>query len=159
MTTYTAQVGPDNASTLEGLGSFIEDIGGGTVQISDLEPLRALDDGADGSIIEDEDGPLIWVDGDSYPLFGAVDAAVADALGKQTQWEEQRRLFERATGLRDDAVRSVVELAGTPEKAATLLEMDPDDVAKIAKVSAPVGEATADPDAASDEAEEAEASD
>ncbi len=138
MTTYTAQVGPDNASTLEALGPFMKDIGEGTVEISDLEPLRALGDGVDGSLTDDEDGLQIWIGGEGYPLFGAIDAAVADAAGKQVQWVEAKRMYDRATGIRDDAVRTVVELAGSPEAAAPLLEMEPADVIAIVGEPAPV---------------------
>jgi hypothetical protein len=143
VTTYTAQVGPDNAAALEAFGPYMTDIGEGTVQITDLAPLRALPEGADGSITEDEDGLQIWLDGEGYPLFGAVDAAVADALGKQVQWVEQKRLYDRATGLRDDAVRAVVDLAGSVDAAATLLEMDPAEV--VAIVGVPVAETDAEP--------------
>lgn len=148
MTTYTAQVGPDNASALEALGPFMEDIGEGTVQISDLEPLRALGDGVDGSITDDDDGLQIWIGGEGYPLFGAIDAAVAEAYGQQAKWVEAKRMYDRATGLRDDAVRNVVDLAGSPEAAASLLEMAPDDV--VAIVGVPVAEAAAEPETAAD---------
>jgi hypothetical protein len=140
VTTYTAQVGPDNAAELEALGPFLEDIGEGTIQITDLEPLRALAEGADGSITEDEDGLQIWMGGEGYPLFGAIDAAVAEAFGAQAKWVEEKRMYDRATGIRDDAVRAVVELAGSPEAAATLLEMDPAEVIAIIGIPESVAE-------------------
>jgi len=144
VTTYTAQVGPDNAAKLEALGPNVTDIGEGTVEITDLEPLRALAEGVDGSITEDDDGLQIWLGGEGYPLFGAIDAAVAEAFGKQAQWVEAKRMYDRAAGYRDEAVRAVVELAGSPEAAATLLEMD------AAEVIAIVGVAASEADAATD---------
>jgi hypothetical protein len=124
MTTYTAQVGPDNAATLAETGS-IEDIGEGSIQINDLDELRTLAEGADGSITDDEDeGLQIWVGGEGYPLFGEIDAAVGRAQGAQEQYDEAKRMFDRAAGIRDAAVREVVDLAGTAAAAAPLLEMD-----------------------------------
>ena len=139
MTTYTAQVGPDNASKLAAVGQSgegdptIEDIGEGSVQINDLDQLRGLGEGEDGSITDDEDeGLQIWIGGEGYPLFGELDAAVADALGAQTQYDEAQRMFERAVGIRDTAVKNVVDLAGSVDAAAKLLEMDASVVATIA---------------------------
>jgi hypothetical protein len=131
MTTYTAQVGPDNAATLSETDT-IEDIGGGSVQIDDLDALRALPEGADGSITDDEDDGLqIWIGGEGYPLFGAVDGAVADAFGAITKYDEAKHMFDYATQERDTAIKAVVDLAGSPAEAAKLLEMDEATVAAI----------------------------
>jgi hypothetical protein len=133
MTTYTAQVGPDNAKKLAAIGgdpatagapSPIESIGSGTVQINDIDRLRKLTSTEDGSITEDDEGLQIWIGGEGYPLFDAMEAATAEALGLDAQYVEAKRGFDRASRLRDAAIANVVTLAGSPEEAAKLLDID-----------------------------------
>jgi hypothetical protein len=128
MKQYTAQVGPDNASRLEYNGvdgsAVIEDIGEGTVRINDLDQLRSRGSNDDGAITDDEDGLQIWIDGESYPVFDDLDAAVANALGVLSQYDEAKREFDRQTALRASAVAKVIELAGGAPAAAKLLEVD-----------------------------------
>jgi hypothetical protein len=143
MKTYTAQVGPDNAALLSTIasdapdGPTIEDIGEGTVQVNNLDRLRALAAEEDGSITDDEDGLQIWVGGESYPLFDEVDAAVADALGAQTLYLEAKRNADRAAAAHARAVATVVRLAGSVPTAAELLGMDPAEVSTLAAEGEP----------------------
>jgi hypothetical protein len=150
MKTYTAQVGPDNAALLSTVGSdapdgpTVEDIGEGSVQVNNLDLLRALAAGEDGSVTDDEDGLQIWVGGEGYPLFDELDAAVADALGSQTLYEEAKRNSDRAAAVYGRAVAVVVRLAGSVPAAAELLGVDEAEVSSlVAQVESDGGE-TAD---------------
>jgi hypothetical protein len=147
MKTYTAQVGPDNAALLSTIdpeaptGPTIEDIGEGSVQVNNLDRLRSIATGEDGSVTDDDEGLQIWVGGDSYPLFDEVDAAVADALGTQTMYDEAKRNFDRAAAEHARAIATVVRLAGSVESAAQLLDMDG---ATVSALAAQGGEAEDD---------------
>jgi hypothetical protein len=126
--TYTAQVGPDNAARLavtgpDGVAPFSE-LGGGVVEITDLERLRALPHDVDGYLTDDEDGLQIWIDGESYPVFDDFEAAVADALGLQDEYDLAKRAYDRAAAKFGAAVAKVLALAATPEAAAAALGMD-----------------------------------
>lgn len=136
MTTYTAQVGPENASRLavtgpDGVALFTE-VDGGVVQINDLERLRAQPRDIDGYLTDDEEGLQIWVGGESYPVFDDFDAAVADALGLQTRYDEAKREFDRAAGLFSAAVAKVLSLSTSPTAAAAALEIDEATVTSLA---------------------------
>jgi hypothetical protein len=134
---YTAQVGPDNAANLAALPGTgdtapIEDIGEGSVQVDDLDQLRALGDDAEGHITDDDDGLQIWVGGDSYPLFDDLGRAVADAWGLQTEYDTAKQSFARAERLFAASVSTVVTLAGTPAAAAEQLGIDEAEVTRLA---------------------------
>ncbi len=144
MKTYTAQVGPDNAARLSMIistapagGPVIEDLGEGTVQINDLDQLRSRGAEEDGSVTDDEDGLQIWIDGEGYPLFDEVDAAVAEALGTQTLYLEAKRNADRALATHARAVATVVQMAGSAQAAAQLLDMDEAEVASLAAQGQP----------------------
>jgi hypothetical protein len=155
MKTYTAQVGPDNAARLSMIistkpdGPVIEDLGEGTVQVNDLDQLRSRAAEEDGSITDDEDGLQIWIDGEGYPLFDEVDAAVADALGAQTLYLEAKHNSDRAEETYARAIATVVGLAGSAQTAAQLLDMDEAEVTGFAaQVAPPEPVAPAEPVAA-----------
>jgi hypothetical protein len=136
MTTYTAQVGPENASRLavtgpDGVALFTE-LDGGVVQINDLERLRARPRGVDGYLTDDEEGLQIWVGGESYPVFDDFDAAVADALGLQTRYDEAKREFNRAAELLGAAIAKVLSLSESPAAAAAALDLDEATVTSLA---------------------------
>jgi hypothetical protein len=140
MTTYTAQVGPENASLLavtgpDGVALFSE-LPGGIVQINDLDLLRSRPHDVDGYLTDDEDGLQIWIDGESYPVFDDFDAAVADALGLQNQYDLAKHAFDRAAGQFGAAIAKVVALSNSPQAAATALGMDEETVAALAAQSA-----------------------
>ncbi len=129
MKTYTAQVGPENAERLgvsgpEGVEPAIDDIGEGSVQINDLDQLRARAAGTDGSITDDADGLQIWIGGEGFPVFDDREALVADALGMQSEFDVAKTAFDRAKKLYANAVALVVASAGSSEQAATLLSLD-----------------------------------
>lgn len=152
MTTYTAQVGRENAGRLAGLGltdanasAVIEDIGEGSIRVNDVDPLRGRAVDTDAGLTDDEEGLQIWLDGESYPLFDDVEAAVADALGKQTEFDEAKLAYDRAMGLRDAAVLTVVAAAGSTTHAAELLSLDESVVAAIVAASVPEGSTTEEP--------------
>jgi hypothetical protein len=137
VTIYTAQVGPDNAARLattgpDGLALF-EELPGGVVQINDLDQLRSRPEGVDGYLTDDEEGLQIWIDGESYPLFDDFDAAVADALGLQTEYAEAKRAFDRSSGRYGAALAKVVELSGSTSAAATALGIDEAEIADVTK--------------------------
>lgn len=137
MKTYTAQVGPDNAALLSTIesdapdGPTIEDIGEGSVQVNNLDLLRGLATGEDGSVTDDDEGLQIWVGGESYPLFDDLDAAVADALGAQTLYQEAKRNSDRAADVYARAVAAAVRLAGSVPTAAELLGIDEAEVSSL----------------------------
>jgi hypothetical protein len=146
MKTYTAQVGPKNAKRLAELPEAvagtpaIEDIGGGTVQINDLDRLRTLAPDADGVVTDDADGLQIWIDGEGFPIFDGSEAAVADALGMQTNYLLAKHGADHARDLYAAAVATVVDLAGSAGAAADLIGIDVAEVEQLvpAAVTAPV---------------------
>jgi len=116
---YTAQVGPDNAAVLSALpgtgpAAPVEDIGEGSVQVNDLDWLRTLGPDEDGHITDDADeGLQIWVGGDCYPLFDAAGQAIADALGAQTEFDEAQRNADRFRRSFAQALATAVDATGS----------------------------------------------
>lgn len=137
MQTYTAQVGPDNASKLAVATatpevSPIEDIGEGSIQVTNLDVLRARGPEEDGRITDDPDeGLQIWVGDEGYPLFDPLGEAVANALGAQTLYGEAKRDADRATHRYALAVANLVTLAGSNAAAAEQLDVDEAEVARL----------------------------
>jgi hypothetical protein len=137
MQTYTAQVGPDNASklavaTATADSSPVEDIGGGSIQVNDLDVLRTRGPADDGRITEDPDeGLQIWIGDESFPLFDPVQEAIADALGAQTLYGEARRNADRAAHHFALAVANLVTMTGSNAAAAEQLEISEDEVEQL----------------------------
>jgi len=136
MTTYTAQVGPDNAarlSELTGTGDTapIEDIGEGSVQVNDLDWLKTLGEDADGHVTEDEDGPQIWIGGEGYPLFDDVGQAVAEALGAQTEYDQEKLNLDRYERAWAGAVSRLVTLTGSAAEAAARTGIDEATISRL----------------------------
>jgi hypothetical protein len=132
---YTAQVGPDNAARLAVTGpdgiALFEELPGGVVQIKDLDSLRARPHGDDGYLTDDEEGLQIWIDGESYPLFDDFDAAVADALGLQSEYAQAKHSYDRSLGRYGAALAKVVELSASSSAAATALGIDEAEIADV----------------------------
>lgn len=131
MRTFTAQVGPSNASQLSAVSvddvneALMEDIGEGTVRINDLDRLREFGEDEDGRVTEDdEDGLQIWVGGESYPIFDDVEAAVAEAMGLQTRYVDAKQTFDHARDLYAAGVASVIEATGSTAATATALGIE-----------------------------------
>jgi hypothetical protein len=126
-TTYTAQVGPANAKHFAD-GTYgpleVTDLGGGTVQFNNLDLLRARGADDDAYVTDDEEGPQIWLAGESYPIFDEIDAAIADAQGLRTEYDEAGRAFDHAADKYAIAVANVVQLAGSTAAAAQRLFLD-----------------------------------
>jgi hypothetical protein len=137
MQTYTAQVGPDNASKLSVATataevSPIEDIGGGSIQVNNLDVLRLRGPGEDGRITDDPDeGLQIWVGDEGYPLFDPLGEAVADALGAQTLYGEAKREADRAGRKYALAVANLVTMAGSTTAAAEQLGVAEDEIERL----------------------------
>jgi hypothetical protein len=136
MTTYTAQVGPENAARLAVIGpdgvALFQELGGGVVQINDLDQLRSRPHDVDGYLTDDEEGLQIWIDGESYPVFDDFDAAVADALGLQTEYDQAKHAYDRAAGRFGAAVAKVLALSPSPSAAASALGIDEETVRSLA---------------------------
>ncbi len=123
MRTFTAQVGPSNASQLSAVSvddvneALMEDIGEGTVRINDLDRLREFGEDEDGRVTEDdEDGLQIWIGGESYPIFDDVEAAVAEAMGLQTRYVDAKQTFDHARDLYAASVASVSRRPARPRR-------------------------------------------
>lgn len=151
MRTFTAQVGPSNASKLSAMAldgatePLMEDVGEGTVKINDLDRLRRLDADADGSITEDDDeGLQIWIGGEGYPIFDDVEATVAEATGLHTRLIEAKRAYDHANQQYAEAVARVVEVTGSAKAAAEALGVDEADLPALASLpgleSPPMGD-------------------
>jgi hypothetical protein len=137
MQTYTAQVGPDNASklavaTATADTSPVEDIGGGSIQVNDIDALRSRGPEDDGRVTEDPDeGLQIWIGEEGYPLFDPVEEAIADALGAQTLYGEAKRNADRAEHHFALAVANLVTMTGSHTAAAEQLGISEDEVGQL----------------------------
>jgi hypothetical protein len=144
MRTFTAQVGPSNASQLSAISvdgateALMEDIGEGTVKINDLDRLRQLGEDEDGRVTEDDDeGLQIWIGGESYPIFDDVEAVVAEAMGLQTRFVDAKQTFDHARNLYAASVASVVEATGSAAAAAEALGIEEAEVLALVPPPAP----------------------
>lgn len=90
---YTAQVGADNAAGIgeyEGYGHAFRDLGGGVLEIVDLDAARELGPDSDGSITEaDGEYPIqVWIGGVGYEVH--------ELLAKADEIRAGRVAVERA---------------------------------------------------------------